>query len=298
MRIKGAPWNPENGEKFAVPHYEFRISTRDRLKLSLIHICNLNTCHYPHPLLGHSLNHSSQPPLKIHWLVGWLVESDHGGRSFIVGSDRFPDCGISANTCGRRCEHPRYKPHMEADVRHLRVLHAGPPPPSLNIHSFRHPLSTNPLHSSHSFPLDSIRVIHVTPVTLQRYVNTHPYAPYHYQRIPPLPFLQLGFSLLEAGTVRFKNTRSIMVKNVLDTCVCALAFWLFGYAIAFGDGSKIVGWMRPSDYVSVSSRTARWRPTHVPRVTCHVSRGMWHMGDSGIRATCRPLLTSIRARHI
>lgn len=58
-------------------------------------------------------------------------------------------------------------------------------------------------------------------------------------------FMQLGFSLLEAGTVRFKNTRNIMIKNVLDTCVCAIAFWMFGYAIGFGDGSQFLGWYYP-----------------------------------------------------
>lgn len=54
--------------------------------------------------------------------------------------------------------------------------------------------------------------------------------------------MQLGFSLLEAGTVRFKNTRNIMLKNVLDTCVCAASFWSFGYAIGFGSGSSFIGW--------------------------------------------------------
>jgi Amt family ammonium transporter len=47
---------------------------------------------------------------------------------------------------------------------------------------------------------------------------------------------------VEAGTVRLKNTRSIMVKNVLDTCVCAIAFWCFGYAFGFGYGSRFIGW--------------------------------------------------------
>ncbi|BBN10952.1 pyruvate dehydrogenase phosphatase [Marchantia polymorpha subsp. ruderalis] len=55
-------------------------------------------------------------------------------------------------------------------------------------------------------------------------------------------FMQVGFSLVEAGTVRLKNTRSIMVKNVLDTCVCVIAFWIFGYAFGFGYGSKYIGW--------------------------------------------------------
>ena len=64
---------------------------------------------------------------------------------------------------------------------------------------------------------------------------------------------QLGFSLVEAGTVRFKNTRNIMIKNVLDTCISAIAFWLMGYAIGFGSGSAVFGWQEAD---SVSPRRA------------------------------------------
>ncbi|CAI6005863.1 unnamed protein product [Closterium sp. NIES-65] len=60
----------------------------------------------------------------------------------------------------------------------------------------------------------------------------------------------LGFSLLEAGHVRFKNTRNIMIKNVLDTCVSAIAFWLFGYAVGFGDGTRVFGWANPDGSVA------------------------------------------------
>lgn len=65
--------------------------------------------------------------------------------------------------------------------------------------------------------------------------------------------MQLGFSLIEAGTVRYKNTRNIMIKNVLDTCVSAAAFWLIGYALAFGEGSMVIGWSYPDDTVGTPS---------------------------------------------
>jgi Amt family ammonium transporter len=32
-------------------------------------------------------------------------------------------------------------------------------------------------------------------------------------------FMQCGFALLEAGTVRAKNTRNILLKNAMDACV-------------------------------------------------------------------------------
>ena len=39
---------------------------------------------------------------------------------------------------------------------------------------------------------------------------------------------QLGFALLEAGSVRSKNVTNILMKNVVDMCVGWLAFWLCG----------------------------------------------------------------------
>ena len=45
-------------------------------------------------------------------------------------------------------------------------------------------------------------------------------------------FMQCGFALLEAGTVRAKNTKNILLKNLLDACVGALIWWSMGYMIA------------------------------------------------------------------
>ena len=47
-------------------------------------------------------------------------------------------------------------------------------------------------------------------------------------------FMQAGFALLESGSVREKNSRSILLKNLLDACIGGLAFYSFGYALAFG----------------------------------------------------------------
>jgi len=46
--------------------------------------------------------------------------------------------------------------------------------------------------------------------------------------------MQAGFSLLEAGTVRSKNVRNILLKNLLDACLGGVLFWLVGYGIAYG----------------------------------------------------------------
>jgi Amt family ammonium transporter len=55
-------------------------------------------------------------------------------------------------------------------------------------------------------------------------------------------FMQAGFALVEAGLTRAKSVANIMMKNLMDFCAGALAFWAVGYAIAFGaDGNDIVG---------------------------------------------------------
>jgi Amt family ammonium transporter len=60
---------------------------------------------------------------------------------------------------------------------------------------------------------------------------------------------QVGFALVEAGTVRTKNTRNIMIKNILDACISALAFWSVGYALAYGTGNKFLGWRHTGEAV-------------------------------------------------
>jgi len=47
-------------------------------------------------------------------------------------------------------------------------------------------------------------------------------------------FLQAGFGLLEAGAIRAKNLKNIMIKNFLDACIGGLAYFSFGYAFAYG----------------------------------------------------------------
>lgn len=46
--------------------------------------------------------------------------------------------------------------------------------------------------------------------------------------------LQAGFAMLEVGTVRAKNTKNILIKNVMDACLGVLIWWAFGFAFAFG----------------------------------------------------------------
>ena len=56
--------------------------------------------------------------------------------------------------------------------------------------------------------------------------------------------MQLGFALLENGSVRTKNSKNILIKNMFDACASSIAFWLVGFGLAFGHediGKGIIG---------------------------------------------------------
>lgn len=53
--------------------------------------------------------------------------------------------------------------------------------------------------------------------------------------------MQLGFALLEAGSVRYKNHVNILLKNLLDTFTGSIAFYLCGYGFANHVDGGIIG---------------------------------------------------------
>ena len=46
--------------------------------------------------------------------------------------------------------------------------------------------------------------------------------------------MQAGFAMLEVGSVRSKSAGSILLKNVFDTAVGSIVWWLLGYGFAYG----------------------------------------------------------------
>mmetsp|Transcript_30683 Transcript_30683/g.86761 ORF Transcript_30683/g.86761 Transcript_30683/m.86761 type:complete len:605 (+) Transcript_30683:309-2123(+) len=54
-------------------------------------------------------------------------------------------------------------------------------------------------------------------------------------------FMQAGFAFLEAGSVRAKNLKNILLKNVMDTCVGSIMWYVVGYAFAHGAGNPFIG---------------------------------------------------------
>jgi len=48
-------------------------------------------------------------------------------------------------------------------------------------------------------------------------------------------FMQAGFTLVETGFTRSKNTGNIIMKNLMDFCIGSLAFWAIGYSLMYGE---------------------------------------------------------------
>ncbi|MCS6952494.1 MAG: ammonium transporter [Bryobacterales bacterium] len=55
-------------------------------------------------------------------------------------------------------------------------------------------------------------------------------------------FMQAGFAMVETGFTRAKNAGNIMMKNLTDCCMGALAFWAVGFGLMFGRSNGLTGW--------------------------------------------------------
>lgn len=60
--------------------------------------------------------------------------------------------------------------------------------------------------------------------------------------------MQTGFALVEAGIVRRKNGVNIMMKNIADVCIGGLAFYIFGFGLAFGRGEYTTPFFAAGDF--------------------------------------------------
>src|SRR5262245_43781181 len=57
-------------------------------------------------------------------------------------------------------------------------------------------------------------------------------------------FMQAGFMMLEGGFARTREVSNVMVECIVDTALCGVLFYAFGFAFMFGGGSEWIG----SDY--------------------------------------------------
>ena len=54
-------------------------------------------------------------------------------------------------------------------------------------------------------------------------------------------FMQAGFMFLEAGFSRTRESINVMLEGVVDTSLCGVLFYLWGFAWMFGHGNGFIG---------------------------------------------------------
>jgi ammonium transporter, Amt family len=54
-------------------------------------------------------------------------------------------------------------------------------------------------------------------------------------------FMQAGFMALEVGFSRSRETVNVLTECIVDTFLCGLLFWAFGFAFMFGEGNGLIG---------------------------------------------------------
>ena len=54
-------------------------------------------------------------------------------------------------------------------------------------------------------------------------------------------FMQAGFMFLEAGLARTRETVNVLLEGIVDTCLCGVLFWAWGFAWMFGHGNGFIG---------------------------------------------------------
>jgi Amt family ammonium transporter len=82
--------------------------------------------------------------------------------------------------------------------------------------------------------------------------------------------MQAGFTMLEAGFCRSRETVNVLVECVFDTCLCGFLYYTWGYAFMFGAGNGFIGWHDPNDatkswfFLSGITATTLYGATGVP----------------------------------
>ena len=53
--------------------------------------------------------------------------------------------------------------------------------------------------------------------------------------------MQVGFTMLEAGFCRSRETVNVLMECIVDTCLCGLLFYAWGFAFMFSHGNGLIG---------------------------------------------------------
>ena len=70
-------------------------------------------------------------------------------------------------------------------------------------------------------------------------------------------FMQAGFMALEAGFARSKESINIILEGIVDTALCGLLFWAFGFAFMFCAGTPFIGLGHDPNILSTDPATAK-----------------------------------------
>jgi len=54
--------------------------------------------------------------------------------------------------------------------------------------------------------------------------------------------MQVGFTMLEAGFCRSRETVNVLMECIVDTCLCGLLFYAFGFSFMFSHGNGLIGY--------------------------------------------------------
>src|SRR5579859_7733002 len=55
-------------------------------------------------------------------------------------------------------------------------------------------------------------------------------------------FMQAGFMFLEAGFARTREAVNVVLEGIVDTCLCGLLFYAWGFAFMFSHGNGFIGY--------------------------------------------------------
>ena len=53
--------------------------------------------------------------------------------------------------------------------------------------------------------------------------------------------MQVGFTMLEAGFCRSRETVNVLMECIVDTCLCGILFYAIGFAFMFSHGNGLIG---------------------------------------------------------
>jgi Amt family ammonium transporter len=74
--------------------------------------------------------------------------------------------------------------------------------------------------------------------------------------------MQAGFTMLEAGFARKRETVNVLMECIFDTCLCGILFYAIGYAFMFSEGNGFIGY----HWFFLQGAPATYEATGVPVV--------------------------------